>query len=640
MSIAYLLDAGYSTINNKFHNFFDVQAGVIKNTSLNPTLNPTAVAIGVNSLQANPVTGALSLSASAGDATLETTILKASAQVETVIVTTAQINTNEILPNSGDTVTVTGDLDVTGDFLAKTSTLSSSDIDVVYQSINNMKEGFNTQAVTQHTAGDALEQNTTYVGVNGLTMTTSNSLASLSGVGFAITKDDLILQSENGSVRIAYADDKAISVAPSGAVTFNTSCVDSVVTEGSYGTAGQLLVSQGDSAPPQWADAPTPDVPSAWSSYPATQNVDMASHTFTNLPSLDVGSGSITCGTLNYTTLSPAITPYAPFVSSSVLYVDKAGNDTTGSGCQEKPYLTIGKALTTASSLYPARVTIQIANGNYAEDLTITKPNVLLTGVCASSNQSFFVSITGIVIINLTTGGDLHNNQVVFQNLGITGSVSDVTAGYAHTVISQNVRLFGNNTVFAQTTTGADCRTRLYNMVISQDSAGADNKAMILLSAGMSSLTLLDCTAKNNCSVLKIDQSAKLDRVTLCSFTSSTTSATAYPVVDLSVASGSSAVYAFGYCSFSYGSTTNKSANANSCGILMNSSTGNPIVYVVYNSFNLQGTTSSNFAIQDSNAGGATQGVFAFYSNNASIANASAIRGVLGVNKLTLQAVA
>lgn len=77
-------------------------------------------------------------------------------------------------------------------------------------------------------------------------------------------------------------------------------------------------------------------------------------------------------------------------------YVAKSGNDSTGDGSQEKPYLTITAAMAAITDATPSkRYVIRIAAGNYTETSVSIKANVFLVG---ESKES--VRITGNVSMN------------------------------------------------------------------------------------------------------------------------------------------------------------------------------------------------------------------------------------------------
>ena len=110
--------------------------------------------------------------------------------------------------------------------------------------------------------------------------------------------------------------------------------------------------------------------------------------------------GSIS--TLNISTLNsfPAykILPNQPTYQ---IYVAKNGSDTLGTGSIMQPFLTIGKALTTAAA-YPDTniVTILLTPGNYSEAVNVTRNNTFINGLSVNSQE---VSITGAVSFTTTT---------------------------------------------------------------------------------------------------------------------------------------------------------------------------------------------------------------------------------------------
>lgn len=69
-----------------------------------------------------------------------------------------------------------------------------------------------------------------------------------------------------------------------------------------------------------------------------------------------------------------------PFTDTQILWVDKGGNDATGNGSDEKPFLTISHAMSVITDASSAkRYTILVGPGTYAEDV-ILKANVFITG--------------------------------------------------------------------------------------------------------------------------------------------------------------------------------------------------------------------------------------------------------------------
>jgi hypothetical protein len=107
-------------------------------------------------------------------------------------------------------------------------------------------------------------------------------------------------------------------------------------------------------------------------------------------------------------------------------YVSKDGDDSTGNGSLEKPYLTISQALTEANNeLDSAPVVINISPGQYNENLTIIKPNIALKASVVGSTKT--TRINGRVTIDprSSTGG-VFANYYTFENLSIVSGSTNV----------------------------------------------------------------------------------------------------------------------------------------------------------------------------------------------------------------------
>jgi hypothetical protein len=111
---------------------------------------------------------------------------------------------------------------------------------------------------------------------------------------------------------------------------------------------------------------------------------------------------------------------------TNYLYVSKGGNDTTGDGSANFPYLTIQKAIDTATS----GTTIFPFPGTYTENLT------LKAGVNITSPVKFGVYIIGNHIANFT-GTIIFDNVVLSSSTGNTLSFSGTGA--------QNLQFLGSS---------------------------------------------------------------------------------------------------------------------------------------------------------------------------------------------------
>lgn len=115
-------------------------------------------------------------------------------------------------------------------------------------------------------------------------------------------------------------------------------------------------------------------------------------------------------------------------------YVSKDGNDSTGNGSLEKPYLTISQALIAANNETDnVPVIITISPGQYNENLTIIKPNIGLKGSIVGSTKT--TRINGRVTINpRSSEGGMFANYYTFENLSIvSGSMHVMEYTGSHT---------------------------------------------------------------------------------------------------------------------------------------------------------------------------------------------------------------
>jgi hypothetical protein len=122
----------------------------------------------------------------------------------------------------------------------------------------------------------------------------------------------------------------------------------------------------------------------------------------------------------------------ASFVDSFQIYVAPNGNDTTGTGSQQNPYLTIAKALTQRALISNTiEVSIILSSGTYAENPTLTR-NTYLVGVQTGESRQP-CNITGAITLNDTTG------SMGISGLEVIGSVSTLGLGGTYTIFGCNI---------------------------------------------------------------------------------------------------------------------------------------------------------------------------------------------------------
>lgn len=161
-----------------------------------------------------------------------------------------------------------------------------------------------------------------------------------------------------------------------------------------------------------------------------------------------------------------------------VYHVAVGGSDVTGDGSVSKPLATVGAALTLGTSEVPAPgdaagsnyFMIQIAPGNYTEDITISRVNVVLRGAGSEYGRAQATVLRGQMTINPTVSlGGKFNNRIALQNLMLHGSTADtytlkVTGSAAFGVDIDSCYLYmpatGNGSVLVSDNTAAS-RSRI-----------------------------------------------------------------------------------------------------------------------------------------------------------------------------------
>ena len=136
---------------------------------------------------------------------------------------------------------------------------------------------------------------------------------------------------------------------------------------------------------------------------------------------------------------------FSPNTSLYTVYVDKAGNDSTGNGTVAAPYLTISKALSVITSAsFSTPYTISIGPGIFSETSLALKPWVCLSGSNFDNTYVFVPNGVG-GYLDVTLAFPNGGGTVAIQNLQIldpnTGNGSGVTI--TSTTTPGNSSLFG-----------------------------------------------------------------------------------------------------------------------------------------------------------------------------------------------------
>lgn len=275
---------------------------------------------------------------------------------------------------------------------------------------------------------------------NGLGMTLGDSQFTLANTGVTslngLTADLSIASGAGTSVSVGSG---TVTVSNTGVTSLNGQTGDTSIINGN-GTAVQLV-----------GGSVAVDNTGILSLNGLTANVSIASGTGT---SISVGSGTVTINNAGVTsvntltggltlaagsgisvtpsggnTLTVASTGATFFVESYDIYVAPNGNDTTGTGSQQNPYQTIGKAILARSAiLNTIEVSIRLASGTYTESIILVR-NTYLVGVPTGEAKQP-VNVNGLITMSDTTG------NIGIANIDVQGAVTAIAGVGGTTVFS------------------------------------------------------------------------------------------------------------------------------------------------------------------------------------------------------------
>jgi hypothetical protein len=685
MSVAFILNPGYNTINNVHHTFWDQQGNAIANSSLTQALEVSTSV----SAPSHVITGGtdpaqfymLDATTLATDAPIfKTPVLQAPTAFSDLVgefTAAGGVSFQNDIHMTYDTVA--HDIDGVGTLTCDTLKYTTLDPAITpgdpstwsqYPALSDVNlfgnRLLNTESNTIEVITEILKvSNATATSYSSLLLTVSPSSDTgmgalsaykagislsdfLAGPGYTVLEastGDLVLTSDANKTRLAYNNNaNAFTINQLGALAFDSRVDFGIVVDGEYGTAGQLLSSNGSAAPPSWVTvAPASD----WALYNAVATVKMADNNIENCST--ISSTVVETSTLTgqsggdidaqYTLIKNLKTSSA----SNVFYVGKNGDNWVGSGSVTQPLDTITEAVLRAYQLYPQQCVVLIAPGVYTENLIILTPNVTLVGYAPSANQNKLTQIVGTISIECNTSQDLFYSQIGLFNLQVSGSIID-TSSAVHSLNIEQCRLSNNGRIFWQNSS-ADNRTRLERVVLLNSAATAGTDPLMCFSSGMATLNLLEVTSKDNAPVLQFDGSATLNTCTLCNFSSTTTSATAAPICYIAITNGGTAPFtqkgfAFAYCAFTYSAAVARAfSSGKNCGIVTDSITGNINLIITYNAFNLLLCDATCFVVSDINKNTPSKASTVRFFSNLSTYLATSIDTLLA-NKTTFAAVA
>src|SRR3990167_6805070 len=139
-------------------------------------------------------------------------------------------------------------------------------------------------------------------------------------------------------------------------------------------------------------------------------------------------AGSSTATDLEWVSMASFVTP----TTTRTIYVSKAGNDSTGDGSFEKPYLTVTKGVDTANSLSSSSspVVVSVGAGIFTEDNSGSPIIISSQGISIVGE-----SIIGTIIVPNTLSNDLFSLSVPgieFATMTLDAGVSGSSASGIH----------------------------------------------------------------------------------------------------------------------------------------------------------------------------------------------------------------
>lgn len=329
---------------------------------------------------------------------------------------------NPNLGNAYKTATIKGNLTV-GD---TTQTGVRPDFNAFVGSFNVGQGGSPATAVNIGSLGTISMTSLANISMTSATTTITSGLVSVVGVGgVAITGGGDVAVTGgavqvSGTVGVAVSGGGGVAVSGGGAVTVTGGVGVSVLGGGGVAVTGGGGVSVVGGA-----------------GVLINSGGSLKTETITNVS----GTGN-TLAINNLSTINGVAYPPSgtAFIDAYQIYVAPNGNNTTGTGSQQNPFLTIAQAIIQRATLSSAiEVSIILSSGTYTENFTLAQ-NTFLCGI-ATGEQNQPCNVIGNVILGGTAG------QVGLSGLQITAPASGVTVttggGVGGTYSIYNCNLLG-----------------------------------------------------------------------------------------------------------------------------------------------------------------------------------------------------
>lgn len=459
--------------------------------------------------------------------------------------------------------------------------------------------------------------------IGGITVNSLTGVAITGGGGVAITGGGAVAVtglggvavsgggavSVNGTGGVSVVGSGAVSVAAGGVLVSGGGVA--VVAGGVDITAGGLVVGAGELAVGAVGLAGG-GVGVYGSDLKMTPVGPIQSQIYTNY--IRSQSGTDTMQITNVSTINNA--PYPPTAGGPVafsynIYVSNiSGSDTTGDGKISNPYQTITKAITVAGTIPELnQVIINLACGNYKENLTISRANLYITGGATSLSTATYIN--GSITIDTTVSAQfvlvgglssvlvnniIYNNSVAKdQSYVITDCVITPVAGVSAIVVT-DTSVGGNGSMTVQNSliymsdttavTISNARISMVNTQITNNPGLANATVSLITTSGTGGVNLFGCSVIQN-----------------------STSSTVQPLINMTNNAATGAPMLINSCILQYTSATLDTGTGAKCCIRFSNSAGISGVSVINNLLICEGARTTNgsagqyLAIQRTGAG-------------------------------------
>jgi hypothetical protein len=289
------------------------------------------------------------------------------------------------------------------------------------------------------------------------------------------------------------------------------------------------------------------------------------------------------------------------------IYVSKNGNDSSGNGSINSPFLTISAAITQVNSYADnVPVILNISPGVYSESITIVKPNIHLKGSSIGSTK--MTRMDGTLTINprSSTGG-MYVNYYTFENISFVGSSNNVfeyTGSHTGSVYIKDCMIYTDNInvkglSFTNTTS---MKVIVFDTDINlSGSSSSSNQSAVYTAAGSAVIASF-----NNCNIYgRIAPAVSVNGSSNMSFNRCYISNTGNDVIELK----NSVVSYFTQCTISNSQLNSNGFNiSNSTNLVLSHCVFNIPTNVVYNPLNPGSPPSptDNYVIKGSGSMGAS----------------------------------